>query len=301
MWGRRRGRGLGLPPWLERRLAELFPNGRRGRFLIKSWGRGSPKQSKPAGPLRIQGGIDPTERHPSGHSIPVVSQVAAVPGRRPHRRSESSAISTARIGDSSGKAPPGVQSGRPTPWTPTPPPTWPAGQGPARRGHALVDFQTPAGWRYAANSEWLRPAWNLGQGDRACWAPPRLGQMLAKEESPTAYSSGPRRSACNEFLLPAAAGLRLGGACAPDLELGGLPDQKFNVAMARSASAISGQRPQFGALLPILPGLDGVQKMSKSRGNTVGPLWTTRVSMYSKAGENCRLRWWMSTLPCSPG
>ena len=54
-----------------------------------------------------------------------------------------------------------------------------------------------------------------------------------------------------------------------DLELGGT-DQKFNVAMGRDLQRHFGQRPQFGMLLPILPGLDGVQKMSKSLGNTVG-------------------------------
>jgi len=65
-----------------------------------------------------------------------------------------------------------------------------------------------------------------------------------------------------------------------DLELGGT-DQKFNVAMGRDLQRHFGQRPQFGMLLPILPGLDGVQKMSKSLGNTVG-LSEDPLSMYSK-------------------
>ncbi len=65
-----------------------------------------------------------------------------------------------------------------------------------------------------------------------------------------------------------------------DVELGGT-DQKFNVAMGRDLQRHFGQRPQFGLLLPILPGLDGVQKMSKSLGNTVG-LLEDPLSMYSK-------------------
>jgi tyrosyl-tRNA synthetase len=69
-------------------------------------------------------------------------------------------------------------------------------------------------------------------------------------------------------------------AVASDLELGGT-DQKFNVAMGRDLQRHFGQRPQFGLLLPILPGLDGVQKMSKSLGNTVG-LNEGPLAMYSK-------------------
>jgi tyrosyl-tRNA synthetase len=51
--------------------------------------------------------------------------------------------------------------------------------------------------------------------------------------------------------------------------------------MGRDLQRHFGQRPQFGLLLPILPGLDGVQKMSKSLGNTVG-LKEDPLSMYSK-------------------
>jgi tyrosyl-tRNA synthetase len=51
--------------------------------------------------------------------------------------------------------------------------------------------------------------------------------------------------------------------------------------MGRDLQRHFGQRPQFGLLLPILPGLDGVQKMSKSLGNTVG-LREDPLSMYSK-------------------
>lgn len=54
-----------------------------------------------------------------------------------------------------------------------------------------------------------------------------------------------------------------------DVELGGT-DQLFNILVGRDLQAAEGQLPQVALTLPILPGLDGVQKMSKSLGNTVG-------------------------------
>ena len=65
-----------------------------------------------------------------------------------------------------------------------------------------------------------------------------------------------------------------------DVELGGT-DQKFNVAMGRDLQRHFGRGTQFGLLLPILVGLDGAQKMSKTLGNTVG-LEDDPLSMYSK-------------------
>lgn len=54
-----------------------------------------------------------------------------------------------------------------------------------------------------------------------------------------------------------------------DVELGGT-DQRFNILMGRDLQEARGQEPQIGLFMPILPGLDGVQKMSKSLGNYVG-------------------------------
>jgi tyrosyl-tRNA synthetase len=65
-----------------------------------------------------------------------------------------------------------------------------------------------------------------------------------------------------------------------DVELGGT-DQKFNIAVGRDLQRHFGKKPQFGLLLPILLGTDGVQKMSKSLGNYVG-LREDALSMYSK-------------------
>jgi tyrosyl-tRNA synthetase len=65
-----------------------------------------------------------------------------------------------------------------------------------------------------------------------------------------------------------------------DVELGGT-DQKFNIAVGRDLQRHFGKKPQFGLLLPILIGTDGVQKMSKSLHNYVG-LQEDALSMYSK-------------------
>jgi len=54
-----------------------------------------------------------------------------------------------------------------------------------------------------------------------------------------------------------------------DIEVGGT-DQKFNILMARDLQRESGQEPQIGVFMPLLVGLDGAQKMSKSLGNYVG-------------------------------
>jgi tyrosyl-tRNA synthetase len=65
-----------------------------------------------------------------------------------------------------------------------------------------------------------------------------------------------------------------------DVELGGT-DQKFNIAVGRDLQRHFGQIPQFGMLVPILIGTDGLQKMSKSLGNYVG-LREDALTMYSK-------------------
>ncbi len=65
-----------------------------------------------------------------------------------------------------------------------------------------------------------------------------------------------------------------------DVELGGT-DQKFNIAVGRDLQRHFGQKPQFGLLVPILLGTDGIQKMSKSLGNYVG-LSEDALTMYSK-------------------
>jgi tyrosyl-tRNA synthetase len=147
------------------------------------------------------------------------------------------------------------------------------GQPPER---SLLDFETPSRLEVRRNSEWLSGL-DLPQVIELLGIS-TVGQMLAKEDFANRYGSGTPIS-LHEFLYPLLQGYD-SVAVQADLELGGT-DQKFNVAMGRDMQRHFGQRPQFGLLLPILPGLDGVQKMSKSLGNTVG-LMEDPLSMYSK-------------------
>jgi tyrosyl-tRNA synthetase len=147
------------------------------------------------------------------------------------------------------------------------------GQDPQR---SLLDFHTPGRLEVRRNSEWLAGLDLPAVIDLLSTS--TVGQMLAKEDFARRYGSGTPIS-LHEFLYPLLQGFD-SVAIGADLELGGT-DQKFNVAMGRDLQRHHGQRPQFGLLLPILPGLDGVQKMSKSLGNTVG-LREDPLSMYSK-------------------
>jgi tyrosyl-tRNA synthetase len=105
-----------------------------------------------------------------------------------------------------------------------------------------------------------------------------VGQMLAKEGFAERYAKGVPVY-LHEFCYPLLQGYD-SVAIAADVELGGT-DQKFNILMGRDLQVHFGQPPQFGMLLPLLPGLDGVQKMSKSLGNYVG-LTEDPLTMYSK-------------------
>jgi tyrosyl-tRNA synthetase len=105
-----------------------------------------------------------------------------------------------------------------------------------------------------------------------------VGQMLAKEGFAERYSQE-KPIFLHEFLYPLMQGFD-SVAVEADVELGGT-DQKFNIAVGRDLQRHFDKTPQFGLLLPILLGTDGVQKMSKSLGNYVG-LQEDALSMYSK-------------------
>jgi tyrosyl-tRNA synthetase len=109
-----------------------------------------------------------------------------------------------------------------------------------------------------------------------------VGQMLAKEGFSDRYEKG-NPIYLHEFLYPLLQGYD-SVAIDSDVELGGT-DQKFNILVGRDLqlkdSNRQGKPAQFGLLLPLLVGLDGVQKMSKSLGNYVG-ITDEPLSMYSK-------------------
>jgi tyrosyl-tRNA synthetase len=258
---------------LARGMADLFPAGRDPDPDQRLEARLA-EAERQGRPLRVKLGIDPTgsDIH-LGHSL-LFRKLRAFQNAG-HTAVLIIGDFTARIGDPTGKSSTRVQLDAAAVEANAATYLAQLGQGqPPER--ALLDFETPGRLEVRRNSEWL-----------ACLDLPRVielmgmitvGQMLAKEDFAKRYGSGTPIS-LHEFLYPLLQGYD-SVAVQADLELGGT-DQKFNVAMGRDMQRHFGQRPQFGLLLPILPGLDGVQKMSKSLGNTVG-LMEDPLSMYSK-------------------
>jgi tyrosyl-tRNA synthetase len=270
-------REITLPAWLSRGLADLFP------AAADPAAADDPDQTLAARlaeaerngrPLRVKLGIDPTgsDIH-LGHSI-LFRKLRAFQDAG-HTAVLIIGDFTARIGDPTGKSATRVQlsAAEVEANAETYLVQLGLGQDPA---WALLDFETPGRLEVRRNSEWLAamdlPAVIDLLGTST------VGQMLAKEDFANRYGTGTPIS-LHEFLYPLLQGYD-SVAIQADVELGGT-DQKFNVAMGRDLQRHHGMRPQFGLLLPILPGLDGVQKMSKSLGNTVG-LAEDALSMYSK-------------------
>ena len=94
-----------------------------------------------------------------------------------------------------------------------------------------------------------------------------VARMLEREDFSNRYRNG-QPIAIHEFLYPLIQGYD-SVAMKADVELGGT-DQKFNLLVGRQLQEVFGQSPQVVITMPILEGLDGVQKMSKSLGNYVG-------------------------------
>jgi len=267
---------LELPGWLARGMADLFPAGEGpgSSDADQALGARLVEAAADGRPLRVKLGIDPTgsDIH-LGHSI-LFRKLRAFQDAG-HTAVLIIGDFTARIGDPTGKSSTRVQltaeqvEANATTYLQQ----LGQGQDPA---HALLDFDTPGRLEVRRNSEWLAGL-NLPQVIELL-ATSTVGQMLAKEDFAKRYGSG-TPIVLHEFLYPLLQGYD-SVAVRADIELGGT-DQKFNVAMGRDLQRHWRQRPQFGLLLPILPGLDGVQKMSKSLGNTVG-LSEDPLSMYSK-------------------
>jgi tyrosyl-tRNA synthetase len=94
-----------------------------------------------------------------------------------------------------------------------------------------------------------------------------VARMLERDDFSNRYKSG-QAIAIHEFLYPLVQGYD-SVAMKADVELGGT-DQKFNLLVGRQLQEQVGQAPQVVMTMPILEGLDGVQKMSKSKGNYIG-------------------------------
>jgi tyrosyl-tRNA synthetase len=123
----------------------------------------------------------------------------------------------------------------------------------------------PAKTEVRYNSEWSDPLGARGMIQLA--ARYTVAQMLERDDFTKRYRSGVPISV-HEFLYPLMQGYD-SVALKSDLELGGT-DQKFNLLVGRELQREYGQEPQCILTMPLLVGLDGVDKMSKSKGNYIG-------------------------------
>jgi tyrosyl-tRNA synthetase len=123
----------------------------------------------------------------------------------------------------------------------------------------------PAKTRIAFNSEWMEKLGAAGMIKLA--ARQTVARMLERDDFKKRYANN-QSIAIHEFLYPLVQGWD-SVALQSDVELGGT-DQRFNLLMGRELQKDEGQRPQTIIMMPLLEGLDGVQKMSKSLGNYIG-------------------------------
>ena len=263
-------KNLDLPDWVTRGISEIFPSQNPEQNLSNKLN----ETNKGFRKLRVKFGIDPTgtDIH-IGHSI-LFKKLRSF---QDHGHVAVLIIGdfTAQIGDPTGKNKTRVQLTKQEVAENSKNYLQQLGMGkPADQ--SILDFETEGRIEIKKNSEWLE---NLNLNSiielmSSC----TVSQMLAKEEFNKRYSSQIPIS-LHEFLYPLLQGYD-SVAVNADVELGGT-DQKFNIAVGRDLQRHFKKEPQFGILLPILTGLDGVKKMSKSEMNTVS-LSEDSLSMYSK-------------------
>ncbi|HVY66319.1 MAG TPA: tyrosine--tRNA ligase [Gammaproteobacteria bacterium] len=123
----------------------------------------------------------------------------------------------------------------------------------------------PERTRLEFNSRWMGKMDAVGLIELA--AKHTVARMLERDDFHKRYKAG-KPISIHEFLYPLVQGYD-SVALHADVELGGT-DQKFNLLVGRQLQQIYGQAPQIVMTMPLLQGLDGVNKMSKSLGNYVG-------------------------------
>src|SRR5947208_6585013 len=123
----------------------------------------------------------------------------------------------------------------------------------------------PARTEIRYNSEWSDPLGARGMIQLASRY--TVARMMERNDFHDRFKAGQSISV-HEFLYPLMQGYD-SVALKRDLELGGT-DQKFNLLMGRHLQQEYGQEPQCILTMPLLEGLDGVEKMSKSKGNYIG-------------------------------
>lgn len=119
--------------------------------------------------------------------------------------------------------------------------------------------------RVLFNSAWLERLGAAGMIELA--AQTTVARMLERDDFSQRYRAG-QPIAVHEFIYPLMQGYD-SVVLEADVELGGT-DQKFNLLMGRQLQQAYGKRPQVVLTMPLLEGLDGVKKMSKSLGNYIG-------------------------------
>jgi tyrosyl-tRNA synthetase len=141
------------------------------------------------------------------------------------------------------------------------------------------------------NSEWSDPLGARGMIQLASRY--TVARMMERNDFHDRFKAGTPISV-HEFLYPLMQGYD-SVALKSDLELGGT-DQKFNLLVGRALQAEYGQEPQCILTMPLLVGLDGVEKMSKSKHNYIG-ITEEANSMYAKLlSVNDTLMWSYYTL-----
>jgi tyrosyl-tRNA synthetase len=132
----------------------------------------------------------------------------------------------------------------------------------AEQVHKILD---PEKTEICFNSKWLSELGAAGMLKLA--ASSTVARMLERDDFKKRFA-GNQPIAIHEFMYPLMQGYD-SVAMKADIELGGT-DQKFNLLMGRTLQEQHGQKPQCVIMMPLLEGLDGVNKMSKSLGNYIG-------------------------------
>jgi tyrosyl-tRNA synthetase len=229
----------------ERGCEELIPQADWLRKLVRSEQTGQP--------LRIKLGLDPTapDIH-LGHTV-VLNKLRQLQDLG-HQVIFLIGDFTSLIGDPSGR-----NATRP-PLTPEQIQT--NAQTYYRQASLVLD---PSKTEIRYNSEWSLPLGAMGMIQLASRY--TVARMMERNDFHDRFKAGNPISV-HEFLYPLMQGYD-SVALKADLELGGT-DQKFNLLMGRHLQAEYGQEPQCILTMPLLEGLDGIDKMSKSKNNYIG-------------------------------
>jgi len=224
---------------------ELLPQG--------DWLRKLDKSERTGVPLRIKLGLDPTapDIH-IGHTV-VLNKMRQLQDLG-HQVIFLIGDFTSLIGD---------PSGRNTTRPPLTPEQIKANAETYYKQASLV--LDPARTEIRYNSEWCLPLGSMGMIQLA--AKYTVARMMERNDFHDRFKAGTPISV-HEFLYPLMQGYD-SVALQSDLELGGT-DQKFNLLMGRHLQQEYGQEPQCILTMPLLEGLDGVDKMSKSKNNYIG-------------------------------